>query len=302
VTGDGWVVTCDPGVDDAVALAVAAGRPDLDVTAVVAGAGNVDAATAWRNAAGVAVLAGLDVPVTMGSPTAVTGAPIHRAGTSHGADGLAGLAGRLPDVPPRRRDPGSPGGPGGRGRPPPPGAHGQVLATGPLTDVALALRAGRTVGRVVWLGGSLVGARGTGREEAEFNAAADPAAVGDVLSDVPDVRIVPVDVSGRVVLSAGDRVRWAVGPPLARFCAQLVTARHGPRGGPLHDPVAVVAAVAPDLFGWEPVRLRCLTDRAGPPGILVADRRAPRPSLMAVDVDAAAVADAIVTAVLGTGG
>ena len=123
-----------------------------------------------------------------------------------------------------------------------------------------------------------------------------------MLAAVPDVRIVPVDVSGLVVLTAGHRARWAAGPPLARFCAELVAARHGPRGGPLHDPVAVVAAVAPDLFGWEPVRLRCATDRAVPPGTLVVDGRSPKPTQLAVAVDAAAVADAIVTAVLDAGG
>ncbi|HET9612441.1 MAG TPA: nucleoside hydrolase, partial [Acidimicrobiales bacterium] len=90
-----WVVTCDPGVDDAVALAVAAGRDDCDVRAIVASAGNVDAPTAWRNARGLADLLGLDVPVAMGSAATVGGRAISRAGHAHGADGLAGLAHRL---------------------------------------------------------------------------------------------------------------------------------------------------------------------------------------------------------------
>ena len=151
---DGWVVTCDPGVDDAVALAVAAGCPDLKVTAVVAGAGNVDVATAWRNAAACGRAAGLDVPVTMGSPTTVTGAPIHRERTSHGADGLAGLAGALPDVAPGQGDLVSRGRRGGHDGhdghdedDDPPAARGQALATGPLTDVALALPPRRLTGR-----------------------------------------------------------------------------------------------------------------------------------------------------------
>jgi inosine-uridine nucleoside N-ribohydrolase len=291
VSAERWTITCDPGVDDAVALAVAAGRPDIVVAAVVAGAGNVDAPTAWRNAAGIAALAGLDALVGEGSPTTVDGTVIRREGSSHGPDGLAGLAGRLPPGPVEGR----------RGWP---ARTEHVLALGPLTDLALALRSGRRVERVVWLGGTAlatrpVGAGGaTGTPEPEFNASVDPRAVDEVLAAVPDVAIVPVDVSRRVTLDAGQVARWRPGSPIAVLCAELADRRRAAGGGTLHDPVAVVAAAEPDLFRWERHGIRCSSGGTHPPGVLVADERPAGEASVAVGVDAAAVAERIVAAVL----
>jgi inosine-uridine nucleoside N-ribohydrolase len=301
-----WVVTCDPGIDDAVALAVAAGRGDCDLRAVVAGAGNVDALTAWRNACGLADLLGFDVPVAIGSAATVDGRPIRREGHAHGVDGLAGLARRLPH-------PG--GGPPGARWAAPAGARnaptdggslvgGDVVATGPLTDVALALRAGRPVGRVVWMGGSYVpAADGPGPVGHEFNAGVDPQAVDEVLVAAVDLAIVPIEVTRRVTLGPHDLARWSSGPPPARFCADLAV-RRPRRGGhriELHDPVAVVAALEPELFRWERRRVRCVAGGGdAPPGALVA-AAGPPSAAIAVGVDAPAVRDRIVDAVLAAG-
>jgi inosine-uridine nucleoside N-ribohydrolase len=309
------VLTCDPGVDDAVALAVAAGRPDARLAAVVAGAGNVDALTAWRNAAGTAVLVGLDVPVGLGSPVAFDGSAIHREGSVHGPDGLVGLGRRLPPADARTREPGRPL------------VRGDVVATGPLTDVAIALRSGRPVASVVWLGGRLadladeppgrladladeppgrlvdladeppVMPPGGRHADPEFNASADPEAVDAVAAGPAPLSIVPLDVSRRVVLGPDAIARWAAGPIPARFCADLVTARYGPAGGALPDPVAVVAALEPHLFRWEARPVRCSTGGPWPPGTLRIDPAGPAVRL-AVAVDAAGVGERIVDAVM----
>jgi inosine-uridine nucleoside N-ribohydrolase len=311
----GRVLTCDPGVDDAVALAVAAGRPDARLAAVVAGAGNVDALTAWRNAAGTAVLVGLDVPVGLGSPVAFDGSAIHREGSVHGPDGLVGLGRRLPPADARTREPGRPL------------VRGDVVATGPLTDVAIALRSGRPVASVVWLGGRLadladeppgrladladeppgrladladeppVMPPGGRHADPEFNASADPEAVDAVAAGPAPLSIVPLDVSRRVVLGPDAIARWAAGPIPARFCADLVTARYGPAGGALPDPVAVVAALEPHLFRWEARPVRCSTGGPWPPGTLRIDPAGPAVRL-AVAVDAAGVGECIVDAVM----
>jgi inosine-uridine nucleoside N-ribohydrolase len=287
------VLTCDPGVDDAVALAVAAGRPDARLAAVVAGAGNVDALTAWRNAAGTAELVGLDVPVGLGSPIALDGSAIHRDGSAHGPDGLVGLARRLPSAGARTREPGGPL------------VRGDVVATGPLTDVAIAVRSGRPVASVVWLGGRLAdvaddppgGPPGGRSAGPEFNASADPAAVDAVAAGPAPLSIVPLDVSRRVVLGPDALARWAAGPTPARFCADLVTAHHGPAGGALPDPVVVVAALEPHLFRWETRPVRCSTGGPWPPGTLRIDPAGPVVQL-AVAVDAAGVSGRIVDAVM----
>ena len=315
VNRSGRVLTCDPGIDDAVAMAVLAGRPDGDLRAVVAGAGNVGALTAWRNAVGLAHLFGLDVPVGIGSSDTLTGAPIHRPGDVHGADGLAGLAGRLTTP---RGEPAN-----GRSR-----VSGRVVSTGPLTDVARALQAGRPVEEVVWMGGNLggvgggSGSGGSGRGDgsplrgalggsgagdasapaAEFNALADPEAVEAVLRASVDVAIVPLDVTGAVALTDADLDRWTAASAGARFCASLARSRLRRGEVVLHDPVAVVAALDPGLFTWERHSLRCDLGDGGRRGALAIDPRPDRDgrpaARVAVGVDTVAVRNRIVSAVL----
>lgn len=247
-----WVLTCDPGVDDAIALAVLAGRPDCRVRAVVAGAGNVPAELAWRNAAGMTARLGLDAAVGLGGGRASDGSPIRREGGRHGDDGLAGLADRLPNVP-APADDGVPM------------IRDDVLATGPLTDVARALSAGQPVTRVVWMGGSSgEGAPDEPEEIAEFNAAADPDAVEAVLDAPLEVRVVPIEITRQVTLRAIDLARWLRGTPASRLCAALAARRAGPDGGVvLHDAVAAVAALDPDLVEWSPRHLSAAGPQAG---------------------------------------
>jgi inosine-uridine nucleoside N-ribohydrolase len=272
------VLTCDAGVDDAIALAVAAGRPDCRVAAVVAGAGNVAAATAWRNAAGMAALLGLDGPVAIGGERTIGGAPIHRAGDGHGADGLLGLADRLPR--PAAATPAD-----GLAL-----VRGDVVALGPLTDTARAIRAGQPVDRVVWMGGS------TGAGAAEFNASVDAEAVDAVLQSSAAVAVVPIDITRRVLLGDDDLARWSAGSATGRLCAELAARRRertsGAPGVAVHDAVAVIAALEPALFLWSPRRLA-----ARPAGGRLSSRPGPPNAELAVAVDADAVRRRIVDAV-----
>jgi pyrimidine-specific ribonucleoside hydrolase len=297
------VVTCDPGVDDAIALAVAAGRPDCRVAAIVAGAGNIGAPTAWRNAVGMAALLGLDGPVGIGSERTIGGTPIRRSGDAHGADGLLGLADRLPGPAMTPADnirlPAA-----GAAEPPPapatrptdglPLVRGDVVALGPLTDLARALRAGQPVDRVVWMGGA------TDAGAAEFNASADAGAVDAVLDSRVAVAVVPIEITRRVVLGDQDLARWTAGSATSRLCADLAARRRertpDASGVAIHDAVAVIAALEPDLFSWSPRRLT-----AGPPGAAAAGHLSSLPgppnAQLAVAVDPAAVRQRIVDAV-----
>jgi inosine-uridine nucleoside N-ribohydrolase len=379
MTDHRWVVTCDPGIDDAIALAVAAGRPDCEVRAVVAGGGNVDAATAWRNAAALAALFGLDVPVGLGSAVALDGGALgpvgdrgpsahsrqddafhdgepHDAGPHdggphdggphgggpqggsgtqggggrgigrHGRDGLAGLADRLPEVVAVPEDATRL-------------VRGRVIALGPLTDVVGALRAGRPLDRVVWMGGTIgwhvaasdqpessgaprtstdraspgradpsggsaasTGPASPGEPASEFNASADVVAVEEALAAPLDLWIVPIDVTRQVTLDGAALDRWDTGPGGAQLCAALARARRRAGNPVLHDPVAVVAALEPDLFTWQRRPLRCSRGGAHPPGALVPDHERDGPARVAVAVDAPGVRRRIVAAVLALPG
>ena len=130
--------------------------------------------------------------------------------------------------------------------------RGDVVATGPLTEVARALRSGQGLTRVVWMGGSVACARGVDPIGSEFNAAADRRAVDEVLGSGVPVRVIPIEVTVQVPFDDDDIAPWRAGPPIARLCADLVERRRGGSAGRvlLHDPVAIVAAV-----GARPVRL-----------------------------------------------
>ena len=92
------IIDCDPGIDDAVALAMALFDPRLDVLAVTATAGNVSAEQATANLQ--AVVTFLDPPRLPRVGVAAADAILSpRPLSVHGSDGLGGL--ELPRVPPR---------------------------------------------------------------------------------------------------------------------------------------------------------------------------------------------------------
>ena len=149
------------------------------------------------------------------------------------------------------------------------------------------------------MGGSVACAREVDPIGSEFNAAADRRAVDEVLGSGVPVRVIPIEVTVQVPFDDDDIAPWRTGPPIARLCADLVERRRGGSAGRvlLHDPVTIVAAVAPDLFAWEEHALRCLPD-----GSLVAAPHGTARVSVAVAVDPARVRDRIVTAVSHAGG
>jgi inosine-uridine nucleoside N-ribohydrolase len=255
--GEPWALVADPGVDDAVAMAVLAGLgavPDL----VVAVPGNVGVDFTGRNAAGLAALLGWEIPVR-----AWDGPVRRREGSTHGDDGFGGLADHLPatDVPP-----------------PLDCLPADLLVTGPLSVVT------GPVDRLVWMGGA-VDRAGNVDGVAEFNAWCDPEAVERVLAEHAEVtRIVPLDVTTRVPLSADE----LDGP--GGTAALLADAQRTADRRLVHDAVAAVAWVRPELFDWQPRSLRC-----APTGALVVGRRPP--TLVALDLDVEAVRATIRSAV-----
>ena len=85
------IIDCDPGIDDALALLLAAGSGALEVLAVTTVAGNRPAATTARNARKIMDLAGRpQVPVYAGAARPL-GYPDARCNLVHGEDGLGGI-------------------------------------------------------------------------------------------------------------------------------------------------------------------------------------------------------------------
>lgn len=300
-----FVLDGDYGVDDAIALLSLAGEPGVRIVAVGSVHGNTDAARAARNALTVLDLVGLrEVPVAVGAARPLA-QPVELSAEVHGDDGLGGAA--PPATAVERQPVGTPAAvqlvevirahPGGC----------TVLATGPLTNLALAVLLDPgivgLVPSVVVMGGTL-DAPGNVGIHTEANFAHDPEAADLVLRAGWPVTVVGLDVTMRTWLEEGDLARLAASDaPAARFVSavlphyvQFYRGRHGRPGCPMHDPTAARLALQPELARYVElpagVELRSPTTR----GMLLLDRRPfashppdATPVRVAVEVDRDAV-------------
>jgi inosine-uridine nucleoside N-ribohydrolase len=247
------VIDCDPGQDDAIAIAVAAHRGEL--VGIVSVAGNVGLAHTTTNALALAQLLRLDparAPVHSGAAGPLVG-ETHDAAMVHGESGLAGAV-----LPPIERSVASEDGAGflvEASR-----AHDDlwVIAVGPLTNVATAIErdpgfAGRVAGISIMGGGTV----GNATAAAEFNIYADPEAAEIVLGSGANLMMCGLDLTRQLHVTQAmvDEVAAlpnAFGPFCAGFLqAYLDRVREltGATGeAALHDPCAVLAITDPDLF------------------------------------------------------
>src|SRR6185437_3378055 len=189
------ILDCDPGIDDALAIAFATASAEIDLVGITTVAGNVGLAKTTANALAVASFVGAkEVPVTAGSPVPLL-RPALDAGHVHGDSGLGGAV--LPP-PARSAEDGHAidyliGAIGA--------APGEItlVATGPLTNIGLALRREpRLAGWVkdfVIMGGAA--GRGNVTPAAEYNIWADPEAAAIVFGAGWTVRMTGLDVTLR---------------------------------------------------------------------------------------------------------
>src|SRR5213078_2758837 len=187
------LIDCDPGHDDAIALLLALASPEVDILGVTSVAGNQTLEKTTANAIRVLEFAGRgDVPVAAGAERPLVREP-YVAAYVHGETGLDG-----PDLPPARREPVD--------------QHAvdflaeridgaTLVATGPLTNVALLLARDEQAGpeRIVLMGGAI--AEGNVTPAAEFNIWADPEAAARVFSSGLDVTMVGLDVTHQALLT-----------------------------------------------------------------------------------------------------
>ncbi|WP_236789626.1 nucleoside hydrolase [Amycolatopsis sp. GM8] len=256
------ILDVDPGHDDAIAILLAHGNPEIDLVAVTTVAGNQILPKVTYNAMRVATLVGADVPIARGAEF-----PLVRkqttdgeltVGSVHGTSGLDGPA--LPE-PTMELDP----------RPAAQLIVDTVMAAepqeitlvpvGPLTNIALAMRLEpKIIGRVrevVLMGGAYT--QGNATPAAEFNIYADPEAASAVFSADWQVTMVGLDLTHQAVATPEikERIR-AIGSPLA----QTVVAWLDYFGGtydsvyklphpPIHDACAVARVINPDILHVE---------------------------------------------------
>lgn len=247
------ILDCDPGQDDAVAILLALASPEeLEVLAITTVAGNVPLAHTAANARRVVELADSDVPVYAGAARPLLRS-LQTAEQVHGETGLDGS-----ELPPPKR----PLAPGHAARAitdlvrARPAGSVTLVATGPLTNLAIALLEApdlaTRIERIVLMGGAI--GLGNVTPAAEFNIFVDPHAAAVVFGCGAPITMFPLDVTHQVLVTAERLARIAaVGNPAARAVAGMLgfyrgRRRSGAPEGPLHDPCTVAWLLQPELF------------------------------------------------------
>jgi purine nucleosidase len=283
------ILDVDTGIDDALALMVAAWRTDdfriLGTTTV---AGNVDLKTATDNTRAVLGLIGrADVPVAIGAARPLIRA-LQIAPAFHGILGMGTIDVADWDVP---RAPLADASAAefiartARERP------GQVtlIATGPLTNVALALAMDRSLANrlaeIVIMGGAIA-VPGNASPVAEANFHNDPEAARIVLASGARILLVPLDVTEQVAVDRA-RLRQLRGAAknlpsaTANVSVELLEfylkayEEHGRIACALHDPLAVLLAGRPDLTETADHAIEIATADPATAGLCIVDRRPP---------------------------
>jgi inosine-uridine nucleoside N-ribohydrolase len=241
------LLDCDPGHDDAIALLLALGSPEVELRGVTTVAGNQTLEKTTANALRVLELAGRsDVPVAAGSPGPLV-RELRVAANVHGETGLDG-----PDLPQPRGEPS--------------GRHAvdflaerlegaTLVATGPLTNVALLLERYPEArpDRIVLMGGAI--AEGNVTPAAEFNIWADPEAAARVFEGGIDVTMVGLDVTHEALVTGAHTELLRAAGRIASVVAELLDFYgvfhrevYGFDGSPVHDAVAVAHVIDPTLL------------------------------------------------------
>jgi inosine-uridine nucleoside N-ribohydrolase len=290
------LLDCDPGHDDVVAIIAAAHYAELVGITTVAGNAPLDRTT--YNACVMRDMLGLNAPVHAGAIRPLLAEP-HPAAFVHGESGLDGADLPVPSH----------------------GADGDdavgyivdtcraeegiwLVPTGPLTNIALAMRAAPDLTSRI-AGISLMGGGSFGNRSAlaEFNIWADPEAAAIVYASGVPLTMAGLDVTHQFIVNdariadidALDGQLATVLAGLFRFFAGTYTRRHDHLvGAALHDPLAVLALTHPQLFTSSYLHVAVETRGELTRGATIIDRRdlkeRPAPNctvLETVDADAA---------------
>jgi purine nucleosidase len=239
------VIDCDAGMDDAVAIALAAAARTLTIDAITTVAGNCSVATTTANSLATVEALGLEIPVYRGAAGPDDAA--QRYGTVlWGGDGGLGLpsarnkaAGDAIEYLTRRLEGARPG-------------SVTLCPIGPLTNLAILFDRRPDlvdrVARLIVMGGAFHGGNVTAH--AEFNIWFDPPAAKRVFETPCPAVIVPYDLTRHIVVNAAAIARLArATTPAAVLSAKLLPLA-GSENHPssIHDAATIGWLLWPDLF------------------------------------------------------
>ncbi|MEM3033423.1 MAG: nucleoside hydrolase [Nitrososphaerota archaeon] len=260
------ILDMDPGIDDALALLLALSSPELDILGVTAVAGNTTIDKTGVNARRVLEYVGKDgIPVFLGA-SAPLARPLSTAEHVHGSDGLGDAGIPMPVQPPRgggiqfiaetiRKYPG----------------EVIVIATGPLTNIALAYTlypsTPRLVKQLIIMGGAYhltPYGRGNVTPLSEFNIYTDPEAAKIVFESTAPLTCVGLDVTTNPSVKI-DPQRYReisrLGGRKAELASKIMKYQIERFGEvEVHDALAVAAAMQPAMFQMVEMNVQVLTN------------------------------------------
>lgn len=249
------ILDCDPGHDDAVAILLAGKNPNINLLGISVVAGNQTIQKTARNALNVATYLGISVPICIGCEFPMVRERVICAAI-HGESGLDGFD--FPNYGDKFDK-----------------RHGvrliidsvmnndkvTVVATGPLTNVAMAIkmepRLIKKIDEIIIMGGSVD--NGNTSPAAEFNIMCDPEAAHVVFSSGITVRMVGLNVTRKVivtdeVISRMEKINNKASDmfvKLMRVFNENQRKTFGVKAGPLHDPATIASIIDDLLIKWQ---------------------------------------------------
>ncbi|CAJ1022240.1 nonspecific nucleoside hydrolase [Leishmania guyanensis] len=278
------ILDCDPGIDDAVAILLAYGNPEIELLAITTVVGNQTLEKVTRNAQLVADVAGIvGVPIAAGCCKPLV-RKVRTAPQIHGETGLGTVS--YPSEFKTKLDK----------------RHAvhliielimshepksiTLVPTGGLTNIAMAARLEprivERVKEVVLMGGSCC--IGNASPVAEFNIFVDPEAAHIVFNESWDVTMVGLDLTSQALATPEvlQRVK-EVGTKPADFILKILefytevyeTQRN--TYAKVHDPCAVAYVIDPTVMTTNRVPVNIELNGELTAGMTVTDFRYPRP-------------------------
>ena len=251
------IMDCDPGIDDAMALAYAASRPDaFKILAVTTVAGNQELQKVTANALDLTAFYGLDTEVAAGMSQPLIN-KLAPATDYHGENGLGNcvlpgsekqaveemavfyIRRKLMELPENEK--------------------ATLVCTAPLTNIAMLLKlfpeVKSRICEIIFMGGSASGGNVTA--SAEFNIYTDPEAAKIVFGSGVPLVMCGLDVTEKCVLTASQIAKLAQsGNKIAHFCGEMgaYSLDHGnkyKRVVRIHDAVPFMYLTHPEIFEAE---------------------------------------------------
>lgn len=275
-----FILDTDPGIDDALAIALACRHADLELLGVCAVAGNAPLSCTYPNAKNIMKLCGRsDVPVLRGHDAPLE-KPLRCGDDAHGVNGLDGY--EFPDQPELpeteeatdfmiemvMRYP----------------HEVTIVAVGPFTNVAAAIQKDKRfashVKRILVMGGAAF-VPGNVSPVAEFNVMSDPRAAQILVDSGIDVSFIPLDITLQTRLKRQDLAKICENDhPVSNFLSTVLKHRFevleakGAIGYPMHDPLTIGALIDPSLIEYVDYSMQIETMQGALcEGMCVLDRR-----------------------------